>query len=111
MRVVVLLILASLALGAGCKKRPTPEQCLEMCWKFNELSFWDTFEKETADLTDGQRDKARAEQQEAWDAMKDRAFDPGLKNCITSCKRGGDVDQVLCMDEAKTAADARACFD
>ena len=106
----LLLLLALLTLAVGCTRRPTPEQCQEICWKFNELTFWETFEAETADFSKDEKEKARAERKVLWDEIKERAFDPGLRNCITGCKRGGELSQVDCMQKAETGAAAKLCF-
>jgi hypothetical protein len=105
-------VLAALALllAAGCKK-PTPDECREICWKFNELAFWDAFEVEAAELSPEEKAEARAEREEVWAEIKDRAFDSGLNNCIVNCRDQGKQSQVPCVRAAETAAAARACFE
>jgi len=111
------LLLSSVVLAfvgtslAGCKQRPTPEQCEDLCWKYNELHFWEKFEAQSADFTPQAKEEARAARQKVWDDMKARSFDPGLKNCVTECKRGGEAKQVPCMEKAETAKAARACLE
>ncbi len=107
----ILIVAAGLAfIVAGCARRPTPEQCQEICWKYNELNYWQAFEDRTKDLGPAEKESAREASQKAWDDIEGRNFDPGLKNCITSCKRGGKASMVECMEKAESAAAARVCL-
>lgn len=104
------MILIALAAGGGCKK-PDPEACKEICWKFNKLAFWEQFDKETENLSAVDKEKARKERQKVWDEIKDRTFNPGFSNCVTNCVDEGSKSQVACVRKADTADAARACFD
>jgi len=109
MRALALALLL-LAGAPGCQ-RPTPEQCERLCWRYNELQFWDAFEKEVAGLPPAEVERRRAERRKAWEEIKAREFDPGLENCVRDCRRGSDPDQAACVDKATTAAEARACLE
>src|SRR4051794_34369285 len=109
MRATVVLVLASLLGALGCN-RPSAPDCERLCWGYNELHFWDRFDKDAQSLDPAARAKLRAERQSSWDEMKKRELDPGLENCTKSCRRGGDNDAVRCMDAARTAADSEACL-
>lgn len=101
------LVLISLA-AVGCNK-PDYESCRQLCWRYAELHFWEKFDKETADLSPEDREKARAEREELWNEMKNRKLDPGQENCVTSCRNAAKKGDIACVMAAKTAAEARAC--
>jgi hypothetical protein len=108
-----LLTAALLALAvelAGCQ-RPTGEQCERLCWRSNELNFWQKFDLETRDKPPAEVEKLRAERRKTWDEMKAREFDPGLENCVRECRRSASVDDVACVERATTAEQAAACLD
>ena len=109
MRAVVLLSLATAALFA-CN-RPSPEQCDKLCRRYNELHYWERFEKDAAGLAPSARDKLRAERQAEWDAIAAREFDPGRENCVKQCRRAAKRDDVTCVEEAQTAAAAKECLE
>ena len=108
LRSLTLLILVSL-ITIGCK-RPSPEQCLDICRKYNELQLWELFEKESADMNEVDKAASKAKTEALIKEIRDREFDPGLRNCVTSCKRGADRALAKCMDEATSAAVARDCI-
>lgn len=101
-------ILAITGLASACQ-RPTAEQCERLCWRFNELGFWEAFEAETASLAPDAREKLRAERQKTFSEMRARKFDPGLDNCRRDCRRGASPDDVDCVERARTTAQAREC--
>jgi hypothetical protein len=107
---IVLTALLALAALAGCQ-RPSAEQCERICWRYNELAFWERFEVEARNLAPEARDKLRAERQKTWADMKARKFDPGLENCLRECRSGGSPDDVACVERARTEADARECLE
>ena len=107
-RAAVLLCL--IAAAAGCR-RATPEQCDTLCMRYNELGFWDRFEKEAASLEPDAREKLRAERQKEWGDLAKREFDPGRENCIKECRRSVGPEEVKCVDEAKSLAAAKDCLD
>ena len=104
------LILAATAGLAACQ-RPTGEQCEQLCWRYNELGFWEHFKAESTDLAPAARDKLRAERQKEWAEIKARKFDPGLENCMRDCRRGGSPDDVTCVERARSLAEAKDCLD
>ena len=106
--VAVALVALAVASLAGCQK-PTGEQCERICWRYNELAYWERFESEARNLAPAAREKLRAERQKAWAAMRARKFDPQLENCIRDCRRGASLDDVACMEKARTTAEAKAC--
>jgi hypothetical protein len=110
MRVVSLALLLLVLLPAACQ-RPNAEQCERLCWRFNELHFWEAFEKEAESLTPAAREALRAERQEAWDEMKTREFDPGLENCVRDCRKAGKPDEVDCVERAESSAAAKKCLE
>ena len=106
MRSVCLLVLFL----AACS-RPTPEQCDKLCRRYNELHFWDRFEKDAAGLAPDAREKLRADRQKELDEINAREFDPGRENCVKECRRSAGRDEVTCVEAAKTGPEAKACLD
>lgn len=80
-----------------------------MCWRVNELHFWERYEAEAKNLAPSDREKLRAERQEDWAEMKARKFDPGLENCVKDCRRGGYPSDLDCVEKARTAKQAADC--
>ena len=109
-RVALAVLLTAVASLAGCQ-RLTGEQCDELCWRYNEVSFWQRFEGETRGLGPAERGKLRAEREKIWTEMKARKFDPGLENCIRECRRSATPDDLACVERAKTAEQAGDCLD
>jgi hypothetical protein len=107
-RLLLLLALAFAATLAACE-HPTAEQCQRMCWRFNELGFWERFEAEARDLSPEKREALRAERKKTWAEMSSRKFDPRLENCIRDCRRGASPDDAACVEKARTTAEAREC--
>ncbi len=91
-----ILLLALFALAPGCSK-PSTDECEQLCRRFSELNY----------LEQGDTPERRAR----WAAMQtEDAFLKHLDNCVTQCKyEGGSKDMVVCVKDAKTASDARAC--
>ncbi len=107
-RLLLPLVLAAAAALAACE-HPTAEQCQRMCWRYNELAYWERFEAEAKDKTAEEREKLRAERQKTWTEMAARKFDPRLENCVRDCRRGASPDDVACVEKARTTAEARDC--
>lgn len=107
------LFAAALALSAlvlpGCQ-RPTPEQCDHICWRVNELGYWERFEAEARSLAPDARAALKAEKEKAWADLKKVSFDPGLDNCVKECRRAAHPDDVPCADKATTFAAAQECL-
>ena len=108
-RIFVTALLALVGL-AGCQK-PSPEQCDRLCWRYNELAFWERFEVEARNLAPDERDKQHADRQKTWAEMKARRFDPGLENCMRECRSSGSTDDVACVERAHTLAEAKDCVE
>jgi hypothetical protein len=107
-RLLLALTLAAAAALAACE-HPTEEQCHRICWRYNELAFWERFEAETRDKPAEEREALRAERKKIWDEMSARKFDPRLENCVRDCRRGASPDDVPCVEKARTTAEARQC--
>jgi len=109
-----LLLAAALAVAAALPlsacQRPTDEQCIHICWRYNELGFWEQFEAEAATLSPDARASLRAEREKTWAEMKARKVDPGFDNCVRECRRAARPEDVACVDAAKTAAAAQRCL-
>jgi hypothetical protein len=103
---ILVLLLVSLA---GCQ-RMSAEQCQKICWRFNELAFWERFEKEAAGLEPEARDKLKAERQALLEQIRAREDDPGRDNCLKECRRAAKPDDVACVEKATTSAAAQACL-
>jgi hypothetical protein len=108
-RAAVLLCLL-VATTLGCR-RATPEQCDTLCMRYNELAFWDRFEKDAAALAPDARDKLRAERQKEWTDLSARDFDPGRENCVKECRRAASPEEVKCVEKSKSLAAAKDCLD
>jgi hypothetical protein len=102
------LALAAAAALAACE-RPTTEQCQRMCWRYNELAYWERFEAESRNLTPEKREELRAERKKTWAEMSSRKFDPRLENCVRDCRAGASPDDAACVEKARTTAEAREC--
>jgi hypothetical protein len=105
----LLLLVAPLLLAAACQ-RVSGEECEKVCWRFNELSFWEKVAEEGKDLPPDGRARLKAERQKDWEALRKREFDPGLENCVKECRRAARPEDVACVDKATTAAAAQACL-
>lgn len=106
-----LILAALLALTvAGCQ-RLTGEQCDRLCWRYNEIAFWERFEAEAGRLAPAEREKLRAERQAVWNEMKARKFDPMLENCLRDCRRSASPEVLACVERAKTSEQAAECVD
>lgn len=103
------VLLSLLAAAAGCR-RATPEQCDKLCMRYNELGYWDRFDKDAAGLDAAAREKLRAERQKEWDEIARREFDPGRENCVKECRRAAKPEDIECVDGATTLAAAEACL-
>jgi hypothetical protein len=110
-RLLALLLAAALAAAAGACQHPTGEQCEQLCWRYNELHYWERFEREAAGLAPDARERLRAERQKEWAAMRALPFDPGLENCMRGCRRSAPADAVDCVRRATTSAQAEACLE
>jgi hypothetical protein len=108
--IAALLAIATASTLASCR-RATGEQCERVCWRSNELAYWERFDAEAANLGADAREKLRAERQQKWAEMRARPFDPGLDNCVRQCRRGATPDDVACVERASTAAEAADCLD
>lgn len=104
-----LLLVFMVLVATGCD-RADKEQCERLCWRYNELHYWDAFEKETADMEPEAKKALRAERQAKWDEMRKREFDPGLDNCLKDCRRSASPDDVECVEKAQSAAAAKKCL-
>ena len=96
-------------LAAGCQ-RLSSEQCQKICWRFNELAFWERFEKEAAGLDQPARDALRAEREAQLEEIRGRTDDPGRENCVKECRRAAKPEDVACVEKATTSAAAQACL-
>jgi hypothetical protein len=106
---VLRLLIAAAALLAACQ-RVSGEDCEKVCWRFNELSFWEKVDQEAKSLPPEGRERLIAQRKQDLEAMKKREFDPGLENCIKECRRAAKPEDVECVAKAKTAAAAQACL-
>lgn len=97
------------ALAAGCQ-RVSPQDCEAICWRFNELAFWEKVAEEGRDLPPDGRERLKAARQKELDEMKKREFDPGLENCVKECRRAARPEDVACVARATTSAAAQACL-
>ena len=103
------LALSALAL-AGCN-RLTPEQCEHICWRVNELGYWERFEEEARGSAPDARAALKAQWERRWTERRNKKdFDPGLDNCVRECRRAANPEDVPCVDQATTFAAAQACL-
>lgn len=107
---MVRLALAALLLVAASCQRLSVEECETICWRFNELAFWERVEAEGKDLPPDGRERLRAEKQKEWEAMKKREFDPGRENCVKECRRAARPEDVECVKKAASSQAAQACL-
>ena len=105
----VLFVVAIALAAAGCQ-RVSPQDCEKICWRFNELAFWEKVADEGKDLPPDGRERLKLARQKEWQEMRKREFDPGLENCIKECRRAGRPEDVACVEKATTAAAAQACL-
>jgi hypothetical protein len=104
-----LLLVSAVLYAAGCQ-RVSPQDCEKICWRFNELAFWEKVAAEGQGLPPDGRERLKAARQTEWDAIRKRDFDPGLENCVKECRRGAKPEDVACVEKAKTAETAQACL-
>ncbi len=103
------LVLSTLVLP-GCT-RLTPEQCEGICWRVNELGYWERFEKEARALSPDARAKLKAEWEQRWSAERSKTeLNRGLDNCIKECRRAANPEDIACVEKATTFAAAQACL-
>jgi hypothetical protein len=106
---VLRLLIAAALLLAACQ-RVSGEDCEKICWRFNELSFWEKVAEEGKSMSPDGREQLMAQRKKDWQDMVKREFDPGLENCVKECRRAGKPEDVECVAKAKTAAAAQACL-
>jgi len=106
---VLRLLIAAAALLAACQ-RVSGEDCEKICWRFNELAFWEKVADESKVLPPDGRERLMVQRKKDWEAMRKREFDPGLENCVKECRRAARPEDLACVDKAKTAAAAQACL-
>lgn len=108
------LLAAALALSAlalvGCN-RLTPEQCDHICWRVNELGYWERFEKDASALAPDARAALKVQWEERWAAERNKKeLNLGLDNCVKECRRAANAEDIACVDKATTFAAAQACL-
>jgi hypothetical protein len=96
-------------LAVGCQ-RVSPQECEKICWRFNELAFWEKVAVEGKELPPDGRERLKLARQKEWDAIRKREFDPGLENCVKECRRAARPDDVACVEKATTSEAAQACL-
>src|SRR5579871_5619848 len=105
MKVAVLLVAsASLALGA-CKGDPT--RCEAAIRNYTSLAFWEAADKEIAAAPEADRAELRKHKLADYTTQLDRGLDTLTSQCVSA----NNDDQVKCMIEAKSAAEARKCTE
>lgn len=105
----LLFLVAAALLVAACQ-RMSGEECEKICWRFNELSFWEKVEAEGKGLPPDGLARLKAERQKQWEELRKREFDPGLENCVKECRRAARPEDVACVEKATSAAAAQACL-
>jgi hypothetical protein len=105
-----LLALAMASCLSACR-HPTGEQCEVLCWRYNELQYWERFEVDARARTPDARAALRAEREKTWSEMRARTFDPGLENCVRACRRSAPPDAPACIEQSRTKAQADRCLD
>lgn len=103
------LLVAAAALLTACQ-RVSGADCEKICWRFNELTFWEKAAEEARTLPPDGRQRLMDQRKKDWEAMRRREFDPGLENCIKECRRAARPEDVACVEKATTAAAAQACL-
>lgn len=96
-------------LATGCQ-RVSPQECEKICWRFNELAFWEKVADEEKDLPPDGRERLKAARQEEWAEIRKREFDPGLENCVKECRRAARPEDVACVEKATSSKAAQACL-
>ncbi len=103
------LLIAAALLLAACQ-RVSGEDCEKICWRFNELSYWEKAAEDGKALPPDGRERLMAQRKQDLEAMKKRDFDPGLENCVKECRRAAKPEDVECVAKAKTSVAAQACL-
>jgi hypothetical protein len=106
---VLRLLVVAAALLSACQ-RVSPQDCEKICWRSNELAFWEKAAEDGKALAPEARQRLLDERKQKWAAMRKLEFDPGLENCIKECRRAARPEDVACVEKATTAAAAQACL-
>ena len=97
-RALFLSLSLLLLLSVPACRKPTGDECRELCERFAELSYFDNHPEPEAKT--------------GWEEVKKRdIYTKQLDNCVMQCRfEGGTKDQVACVKNAKTGEEARACL-
>lgn len=100
------LWLAAVALSfvAACGKGD-PQKCDEGCRNFFTLNFWATADAEIAKAPPAQREELR--KAKAFELAS--KLEAGINFCVSKCQAANNSEQIKCLVESKTAAEAKAC--
>lgn len=97
-------ILALVFLLAACKGDPV--KCDRGCRNYFTLKYWETTEPEIEKAPADQRDALRKTKQ----AELKSKLEDGLALCVSQCQSANHTEDIDCMVEAKTVAQANKCF-
>ncbi len=99
-----------LSLVLACNK-PDVEHCQRACWNYNKVMFWDKVDAEVKAMKPAEAAVIRAQRELDFKEIQEREEDPGLLNCITNCQHNANKEQIVCMQEVKTAAAMSVCLE
>lgn len=93
------------AVGAGCKG--DPETCEKAVRNYATLVYWEEADAQIAAAPADQREMLK----KAKLGLFERKMSEGINLLVSQCVSANNDDQVDCMINAKTAAEAKACAD
>ena len=92
-----------LTLLVACKA--DPQRCDQAARNYASLKFWSDADPEIAKAPAAQRDKLRREKLAQFENVVEREIDSVVAQCVSA----NNDDQIDCMINAKTFAEARLC--
>ncbi len=104
------LLSLCLVSALGCNK-PEIDDCRRACWNYNKVMFWDKVNDEVKAMKPAEAAAVRAQRELDFQEIQEREEDPGLLNCITNCQHNANKEQVVCMQEARSAAAQKVCLE
>ena len=98
------LVSAGLLLAA-CKG--DKQQCEKACRNYGTLMYWEVVDKEIAAAPEDKREALRKKKLAEFSSQ----LENGVDMCVSQCSSANNEEQMDCMIEAKTAADAKKCVE
>lgn len=96
-------VMFAMMLGVGC--RGDAQKCEQAVRNYATLVYWQQADKAIAAAPPDQRTQLRVAKSAEFHSQLER----GVQTLVTQCTSANNKDQINCMIDAKTAAQAKQC--